>query len=83
MKWKMKKTKMTMRHMMKKLKKKIQSRVLKRQMKDRMRIPKMMEVNLSMKSSGKPLARTSNLESLKIKETELSLQSFLGKYFFF
>lgn len=43
----------------------------------------MMEANLSMKSSGKPLARTSNLESLKIKETELSQQNFLGKYFFF
>ena len=74
MSMKMKMKKILMIAMMRRLKK-----LLRTQMKEVMKILKMMEVKQSMKSSGKLLARTSNLESLRIKQTEKNYQNYLGK----
>jgi hypothetical protein len=56
-----------------------QKRLLRTQMKEVTRILKTMAVKQSMKNSGKPLARISNLESLRIKQTEKNYPNYLGK----
>ena len=69
----MKMKKIQMIAMMRRLKK-----LLRTQMKEVTKILKMMVVKQSMKSSGKPLVRTSNLESLRIKQTEKNYPNYLG-----